>query len=111
MRLSDLADGIAEILQRHPLESKQCRQCADELSALLRSAGIECHVARVTHALWGRYFHTQDGRCFAETGVHFTVRVDDTVIDSLTGREGVAIADYHKLWRDVESNELEFDEL
>ena len=108
MELAHLADRLAAILQRYPPESKECVACAWEVRRLLQSEGIVAEVVRVTHALLGQYFHTQDGVCFAETGFHMTVKVNDLLVDALTGPEGEPQQEYYTLWRDVEPNELMF---
>ena len=54
----------------------------------MQSEGIVAEVVRVTHALLGQYFHTREGVCFAETGFHVAVRVNDLLIDALTGSAG-----------------------
>jgi hypothetical protein len=108
MELVHLADRLAPILERYPPKSKECVACAHEVWQLLRSAGLAAEVIRVTHALLGRYFHTQDGVCFAETGFHVTVRVSNLLIDALTGPEGKLQHEYYTLWRDIESHELIF---
>ena len=108
MELAHLSDRLAAILQRYPPESKECVACARELLRLLQSEGIAAEVVRVTHALLGRYFYTQDGVCFAETGFHVTVKVNDLLVDALTGPEGKTQQEYYTLWRDIEPNELMF---
>ena len=97
MGLAHLADRLAAILQRYPPESKECVACAGEVQRLLRSAGLTAEVVRVTHALLGQYFHTQDGVCFAETGFHVTVRVNDLLVDALTGPAGKPQPEYYIL--------------
>ena len=72
MGLAHLTEHLAAILQRYPPESQECVACACEVWRLLRSAGIAAEVVRITHAFLGQYFHTQDGVCFAETGLHVT---------------------------------------
>jgi len=108
VELTHLPDRLAAILQRYPPESKECVACAWEVRRLLQSEGIVAEVVRVTHALLGQYFHTQDGVCFAETGFHMTVKVNDLLVDALTGPEGKPQQEYYTLWRDVEPNELMF---
>lgn len=108
MELVHFADRLASILQRYPPESKECIACAHEVWQLLRSVGLTAEVMRVTHALLGQYFHTQDGVCFAETGFHVTVKVNNLLIDALTRSEGKPQQEYYTLWRDVESHELIF---
>jgi len=108
MGLAHLADRLAPILQRYPPDSKECVACAREVWRLLRSEGIAAKVVRVTHALLGQYFHTQDEVCFAETGFHVTVQVNDLLIDALTGPEGKSQQEYYTLWRDIEPHELIF---
>jgi hypothetical protein len=103
-----LADQLAAIFRRYPPGSKECVACAREVWQLLRSEGIEAQVVRVTHALLGQYFYTQDGVCFAETGFHLTVRVGDQLVDALTGPGGKSQDDYYTLWRDIASDELIF---
>jgi len=108
MGLAHLADRLAAILQRYPPESKECVACAREVQRLLQSEGIAAEVVRVTHALLGQYFYTQDGVCFAETGFHVTVQVSDLLVDALTGPAGKPQQEYYTLWRDIEPNELIF---
>ena len=106
MGLGHLADRLASILERYPPESKECVVCAREVWQLLRSVGLAAEVIRVTHALLGQYFHTQDGVCFVETGFHVTVRVNDLLVDALTGPAGKPQHEYYTLWRDIELHEL-----
>jgi hypothetical protein len=108
MELVHFVGRLASILQRYPPESKECVACAREVWQLLRSVGLAAEVIRVTHALLGQYFHTQDGVCFAETGFHVTVRVNDLLVDALTGPEGKPQHEYYTLWRDIEPHELIF---
>ncbi len=108
MGLAHLADRLATILQRYPPESKECVACAREVQRLLRSEGIVAEVVCVTHALLGRYFYTRDSVCFAETGFHVTVKVNDLLVDALTGPAGKLQQEYDTLWRDIEPNELIF---
>ena len=108
MGLAYLADRLAAILQRYPPESKECVACAREVRRLLQSEGIAAEVVRVTRTLLGRYFYMQDGVCFAETGFHVTVQVNDLLVDALTGPAGKPQQEYYTLWRDVEPNELMF---
>jgi hypothetical protein len=75
---------------------------------LLQSEGIVAEVVRVTHALLGQYFHTREGVCFAETGFHVAVRVNDLLVDALTGPVGKPQHEYYTLWQDIEPNELIF---
>ena len=76
MRNVSHADRLAAILQRYLPTSKECAACAREVQRLLQSEGIAAEVVRVTHALLGQDFYTQDGVCFAETGFHVTMRVN-----------------------------------
>lgn len=108
MGLAHLADRLAALLQRYPPESKECVACAREVQRLLQSEGIAAEVVRVTHTLLGRYFYTQDGVCFAETGFHVTVKVNDLLVDAITGPDGKPQQEYYTLWRDIEPNELLF---
>ena len=108
MGLAHLTDRLAAIFQRYPPESKECVACAREVQQLLQSEGIVAEVVRVTHALLGQYFHTREGVCFAETGFHVAVRVNDLLIDALTGPAGKPQHEYYTLWQDIEPNELIF---
>ena len=108
MELPHLADRLAAILQRYPPASKECVACAREVRQLLQSEGIAAEIVRVTHALLGRYFYTQNGVCFAETGFHAAVQVNDLLIDALTGPIGKSQQEYYTLWRDIKPNELIF---
>src|SRR5437764_11582875 len=90
------------------LPSNECVAWAREVWQLLRSVGLAAEVIRVTHALLGRYFHTPDGVCFAETGFHVTVKVNNLLIDTLTGPEGKPQHEYYTLWQDIEPHELIF---
>ena len=108
MGLAHLADRLGAIFQRYPPESKECVACAREVQRLLRSGGIVAEVVCVTHALLGRYFYTRDSVCFAETGFHVTVKVNDLLVDALTGPAGKLQQEYYTLWRDIEPNELIF---
>lgn len=108
MELVYFADRLASIFQRYPPESKECVACAHEVWQWLRSVGLPAEVICVTHALLGQYFHTQDGVCFAETGFHITVRVNNLLVDAPTGPEGNPQQEYYALWRDIEPHELIF---
>jgi len=80
MGLAHLADRLAPILQRYPPDSKEC-VAVHGVWRLFAVRSIAAKVVRVTHALLGQYFHTQDEVCFAETGFHVTVQVNDLLID------------------------------
>jgi hypothetical protein len=75
---------------------------------LLQSEGIAAEVIRVTHALLGQYFYTRDGVCFAETGFHVVVKVNDLLVDALTGPAGKPQHEYYSPWRDIGPNEVIF---
>ena len=108
MGLAHLTDRLAAILQRYPPESKECVACAREAWQLFQSEGIVAEVVHVTHTLLGQYFYTQDGVCFADTGFHVTVKVNDLLVDAITGPEGKPQQEHYTLWRDIEPNELMF---
>jgi hypothetical protein len=108
MGLEHLTDRLTAIFQRYPPESKECVACAREVQRLLQSEGIVAEVVRVTHAFLGQYFHTREGVCFAETGFHVAARVNDLLVDALTGPVGKPQHEYYTLWQNIEPNELIF---
>lgn len=87
-------EWVQRLMNRYPASSLKCDKLANGVYKAFQKVGAKPQIIEITDSQGARFFFTDGGMKFAESGFHRAVRVGDRIYDALTGINGLTSAEY-----------------